>query len=72
MSYHSVGKEVWDNLPSMFYNNELANQLECDQSWWVYTYSFPSISQPGHQFGFDCMIKFTKHDNSFKKILKPI
>lgn len=71
MSYHAVGKYVWDELPSLFQNPALAETLEEDTIWWVYTYMFPSESQPGKTCAFDCLIQFRKSDNSFKKVLQP-
>ena len=72
MSYHAIGKEEWDKLPSLFQNPELADKLEEDTEWWVYMYMFPSVSQPGKTVGFDCLIQFRKSDSSFKKVLKPL
>jgi len=70
--YHGLGQEAWDELPGLFVNPELADTLDEDTEWWVYTYMFPSTAQPGKTAGFDCVVKFRKNDHTFKKVLRPV
>jgi hypothetical protein len=65
--YHAIGKDRWDQLPGLFQNSALADQLDADTEWWCWTNMFPSISQPGRTCTVDLKISFRKSDGSFKK-----
>lgn len=70
--YHAIGKEAWDNLPSIFQNLDRAAQLDGDTVWWCWTNQFPSNAQPGKICVVDLGISFRKSDNTFKKIYQPV
>ena len=65
--YHAIGKERWDQLPGMWQDAQLADQLEGDTEWWCWTNMFPSTGQPGKTCVMDMSINFRKSDGSFKK-----
>lgn len=75
--YHAIGKEAWDELPSMFSNAELADKLTEDCAWWTYTYMFPHdyrVDKNGEPLmcEMEAWIRFTKSDGVFKKVLRPV
>jgi hypothetical protein len=68
--YHAIGKEKYDNLPTMFANADFAKTLTQDEWWWGYLYMFPHQSRD-EMCVTEMWIKFTKSDGTFKKVYCP-
>jgi hypothetical protein len=69
--YHAIGKETFDDLPTMFANADFAKTLTEDQMWWAYTYMFPHKTRD-MTCTVEMWMKFTKSDGTFKKVYCPV
>lgn len=68
--YHAIGKEEWDNLPTMFLNSVLAEQLDKDENWWCYTNMTPHAHRTKYEPLLDehaAIICEMKHGVSYSK-----
>lgn len=72
MSYHAIGKERWDALPNVFGDTELAAILKGGETFWAYTYMFPSVSQPGKTCHMEAGVSYSKLTGLFTKYVQAV